>query len=277
MTARMDDLLLMAYVDGEVDAATAREIEATIAADADVAARVRALRDTGAFARSAYADVLHEETPRRLIATVTRFSPAAAIPVVGRIIELRPRRVARVLAWAAAAVLAALVIGSGGLMLTGTLSPPSGLQLASSDRWLDHVAGFYEVYAKTKIEEERLLVDFDATDLPELNRWFGARLGRPLQVPDLSAKGFHIQGGRLLIIGGKPAAQFLYYAESGDLVGLVVAFSDESNHKARQDRRKDLNIVHWRKAGYAYALVGKLEMPKLQGLADDAWQALDTI
>jgi anti-sigma factor RsiW len=273
---RIDDLLLMAYVDGEIDAATAREVERAIVADPAIAARARLLRDTAAYSRAAFAEVLHEEIPERLMAALGPAVPAA------RVDPSPPSALVRSLSWrgmgwALAAAIALFVVGSGGLVFTGVVEPPTGLQLASGDRWLDHVAGFYDEFAKTKIEEERLLVDFHAEDVAELERWFGARLGRPLSVPDLTAKGFHLQGGRLLIIGGKPAAQFLYYSDTGDLVGLVIAINEIGDRQARHDTRRNLNIVHWRKAGYAYALVGKIGPQRLQGLADDAWHALDTI
>ena len=61
------------------------------------------------------------------------------------------------------------------------------------------------------------------------------------------------------------------------LVGLVIAINEGSDLQARHDRRKESNIVHWRKGGYAYALVGKIDPQTLQSLADDAWHALDTI
>lgn len=269
--ARIDDMLLMAYVDGEVDAATAREVETALATDPSMAPRLAAFRGSAAVARAAFADVMHEEPPERLMRALGGTTAQSSV------VPFRPRQARRMVGWAMAAGVATLVLGSGGLIYTGQIAPPEGLQFASSDRWLDHVAGFYEVYAKTKVEEERLLVDFNADDIPELGNWFGARLGRSLAVPDLSAKGFQIQGGRLLIISGKPAAQFLYYSESGDLVGLVIAIHEGSDQKARHDRRKESNIVHWRKGGYAYALVGKIDPQTLQGLADDAWHALDTI
>ncbi|HJS30439.1 MAG TPA: anti-sigma factor [Alphaproteobacteria bacterium] len=269
--ARIDDMLLMAYVDGEVDAATAREVETALAGDPSMAPRLAAFRGSAAAARAAFADAMHEDPPDRLIGAL------GGATTGGLIVPFQPHRARRLVGWAMAAGVAALVLGSGGLIYTGQITPPDGLQFASSDRWLDHVAAFYEVYAQTKIEEERLLVDFNADDIPELGKWFGARLGRSLAVPDLSARGFQIQGGRLLIISGKPAAQFLYYSESGDLVGLVIAIHEGGDQKARHDRRKGSNIVHWRKGGYAYALVGKIDPQTLQGLADDAWHALDTI
>ncbi|MGQ0662384.1 MAG: anti-sigma factor family protein [Pseudomonadota bacterium] len=273
-----DDILLMAYVDGEVDAATAREIEAAIAADPALGARARAMRDASAYARAALADVLHEQVPHRLLAAVAtgaRPGPSAA-PIV-RLTLRRPT--ARVLAWAMAASLAALAIGVGGFYETGKLqtSAPEGLHAASSNRWLDHVAGFYNVFADKLDKDDRLLVDFNADAIPELEKWFSARLKRKLSVPDLSANGFTTQGGRLLIINGRPAAQFLYYGDGGALLGLVIAFTDDADQIAQQESRAGVNIVHWRKDGYAYALVGKLDLAKLQAIADLTYPDLSAI
>lgn len=287
---RIDDVMLMAYVDGEIDTATAREIERSLAADPALAARTRALRESATLARSAFAGALHEPVPEHLTAVFNRAAAAAlqstavraaAQPAVAEnanVVPLRrtPRSTRQVVGWAVAASVAIAAVGLGGLYTTGRLTPPAGLQFASGDRWLDHVAGFYDVYSSTLSREERQLVDFNAADIPELEKWFGARLQRKLVVPDLSSKGWTIQGGRLLVIEGRPAAQFIYN-NGGELIGLVIAFTESRDASAAVAQRKDVNIVHWRKAGYAYAFVGHLDPANLRELADQAWRDLDTI
>jgi anti-sigma factor RsiW len=270
-TTRVDDVMLMAYVDGEVDSATARQIEHAIAADPSLSARARMFRDSAAMMRGAYADALHEKVPDRLISALS--------PLSGRknVVALQARRPARqIVGWAMAASLAALVVGAGSTYwYVGTAREmPSSLQLASGERWLDHVSGFYDVYDAALKKEDRLLVDFKADDIPELTNWFSARLNRPLSVPDLSAQGFRPQGGRLLIINGKPAAQFLYQSDAGELVGLAIATSGETYQPARTARRHNVNIVHWRNNGFAYAFMGTIELPRLEKLADKAWRDL---
>lgn len=278
--SRVDDVMLMAYVDGEVDAATAREIEASMAVDPTLAARAQRLRDSASMTRAAFADVLHEPVPDRLIAALGG-APKEAAPGSASVMKFTrptsaaPRRA--VWGWAIAASLAALVVGysAGEYKHLLTPTPADGIQLTSSDRWLDHVAGFYNVYASSLATKDKLLVDFNAEDVPELEKWFGAKLNRKLAVPDLSARGLAAQGGRLLIIGGKPAAQFLYYADTGELVGLVIAFSDAPYQPALTDQRGNVNIVHWRNNGWAYAMVGTSPPERLQELADRVWKDLD--
>lgn len=292
--SRVDDVMLMAYVDGEVDAGTAREIEASLAADPALAARAQRLRDSAAMTRAAYADVLHEPVPDRLIAALggapsSSGAPqkhAHAMPASPTVVPFaKPERAAggavprrMVASWALAAGLAALVIGYGAGQYNSLRAPSAedGIQItASSERWLDHVAGFYNVYASSLATKDRLLVDFNAEDVPELEKWFGAKLNRKLAVPDLSGRGLTAQGGRLLIINGKPAAQFLYYSDNGELVGLVIAFTDAPYQPAHTDKRGNVNIVHWRNNGYAYAFAGTSPPERLQELADRVWRELE--
>ena len=281
---RIDDVMLMAYVDGEVDAGTAREIEGAIAADPGVAARVRALRATAGLARGAYAGVLHEPVPERLLAALQ--APAASAAAGGTVVALRPRAPRPASAWrtaawaAAAAVLAVAVFAAGnrtGFVRLGAPSPSAQLASADTDRWLDNLAAFLREYDGTLQKEQRLLVDFGAEHISELETWFSARLNRRISVPDLSQFGFQPQGGRLLIIGGKPAAQFLYAGEGNTLVGLVVALTDQPQRSGRLDARDDVNIVHWRENGYAYAFVGKIDGQRLWRMADVTWSALKPI
>jgi anti-sigma factor RsiW len=275
---RVDDVMLMAYVDGEVDATSAREIERAIASDPAIAARARAFRDSATLTRAAYADALHEPVPDRLIAALGAVGAPAAAATNVVALPRKSRTTRQIVGWAMAASLAALVVGYGGIYYgKQSVRLPDGMQVVSVDRWLDNVVEYYNVYAKNLSEKDRLLVDFNAENIPELENWFGQRLNRKLAVPDLSAFGLAPQGGRFVIISGKPAAQFVYYSESGELVTLVIAFNDAPQMYGQFATRGDVNIVHWRKAGYAYALVGKLEMEKLHKIADSAWHALDTI
>jgi len=279
--SRIDETMLMAYADGEVDAATARDIEAAIAGDPAVAARLGAMRETGSLLRAAYAEALHEPVPQALLATVLGTAAAGAVAaqaapaagggagaaVIGIARRAAPFR--RVIPYALAASVAA------GAFVLGTLTVPpppaqssaGGIADASSDRWLDDVAGAYKVYARTLAQEDRLLVDFNAEDIPGLEKWFGTRLEREMHVPDLSAKGYAAQGGRVLVINGRTAAQFVYYSDKGELVSLVIVASSGENFDPRGAGRDEVNLIHWRTDGYAYAVVGTAEPRVLRDLA----------
>lgn len=282
---RVDDVMLMAYVDGEIDAATAREIEKAVAGDPGLALRVQHLRDSAMMARGAFAEVLHEPVPDRLIAALggptvraetaeTGTAPGATnvVPLPRRA-PWTPRRAA--LGWAAAASIAALAIGYGVGEMRPQTTELAGLQNASSQRWLDNVAAYYHVYQNSLQSKDKLLVDFTAADVPELEKWFGAKLNRKLEVPNLQSKGLTTQGGRLVIINDKPAAQFLYSSDKGELVELVIAFTDLPYQSEQIIRKGDVNIVSWRDNGYAYAFAGQMDPARLQAIADSVWRDLE--
>ena len=105
---------VMAFVDGEMDAAASAAFEAEMAADAALAAQVAAHRGLAWRLHGAYAPVLDEPAPLRL----TLAAQAANDP-------LTPRR--PWLPWAAMA--ASLVLGViGG---RATLAPPEGIAVGS--------------------------------------------------------------------------------------------------------------------------------------------------
>jgi anti-sigma factor RsiW len=268
----IDDETLMAWCDGELEPAAAARVAARVAREPKLAERARMFRRTAELARGALAPVIAEPVPARLIASIQ--APAKS----AKIVPFRARAPRKALGWAIAASVAFFaVLGAGGVF-TGRIAAPDGLQFASaSDRWLDNVAGFFEVYSTTQAREGRLLVDFGAEDLPELAAWFGAKLNRTLAVPDLTAQGFALQGGRMVVIGGRPAAQLLYVSGTGELVGLAIAFSSAGERSARAAKRGETDIVHWHRNGYGYAFAGRISAERLRALADRAWNDLESI
>lgn len=126
----IDDGRLMAYVDGELDAALAARVEAAIAADPALAERVERHRALRARLGDAYARVLDEPVPERLRAVLGTASTGAApqvsslhlAPTSSR--RTRPRWSAR--EWTAMA--ASLLLG---VLLARGLPLPQ--QEASSD------------------------------------------------------------------------------------------------------------------------------------------------
>jgi anti-sigma factor RsiW len=292
---RIDDVMLMAYVDGEVDASTAREIETAIHSDSTLARRVRMFRDSASMMRGAYTEVLHEPVPEHLLAAI-RSTPAATstLPPVAagggeNVVPMRPKAAAprasgwRTAAWSAAAAALAVAVFAAGNK-TGFVriaEPPASTQLVvagpDSERWVENLAGYFREYQGILEREKRLLVDFGAEHVGELEKWFSARLNRPLAVPDLSTFGYRPNGGRFVIVAGKPAAQLLYTGENNELVALVVAVTDLPGRSGRLDQRGDVNVVHWRENGYAYAFVGRSDWQKLWRMADATWAKLKPV
>lgn len=153
------DEVLMAYADGELDAAASAEVEAALAADPALAARVQEHRALRAQLQGAFDPVLDEGVPERLLAATK-----APVQAKGTIIDLDQVRQKRAVTptrhWSLpqwAAIAASLVIGlfigqralqgndpiamrNGELVATGTLADALTTHL-SSDAAGEHRIG----------------------------------------------------------------------------------------------------------------------------------------
>jgi len=115
----MNEERLMAYLDGELDAAERIEAEREIAADPALAERVRAQQALRARLRAAYAPVLDEPVPERLLAAARG---AEVIDLTAARQAREPRRRWHWPEWGAmaASVLAGVI---GGQLLLGANDP----------------------------------------------------------------------------------------------------------------------------------------------------------
>jgi hypothetical protein len=113
-----DEETLIAYADGELDAATRAAIEAAAASDPQLAQRIAQHRALRARLHAAFEPVLEERVPERLLATVRGTAAAAS---ADNVISLRPRPRWSWPQWGAMA--ASVVLG---VLLGALLLRPSG-------------------------------------------------------------------------------------------------------------------------------------------------------
>jgi hypothetical protein len=110
----ISDETLMAYADGELDAATRASVEAAMQDDPDIRQRVarhRALREQ---MQGAFSGVLSEAVPERLIAAARGQTAAPKSPVVDLSARVAARRKnLAVPLWQPAAIAASLMLGLG--------------------------------------------------------------------------------------------------------------------------------------------------------------------
>jgi len=129
----ISDETLMAYADGELDAATRASIEAAMQDDPDIARRVarhRALREA---MQGAFSGVLEEPVPERLIAAARgqNTAPKGAVVELTLAREAARRKTSLRSGWLPAAMAASLALGVGLGFLAwqgrgGLIQPGSG-------------------------------------------------------------------------------------------------------------------------------------------------------
>jgi anti-sigma factor RsiW len=287
------DEALVAYLDGELDGAERRHVEAWLEADPAVRDRLAALAQSVDLVRSAYADIVNEPVPPRLIAAASGAGGAAqAAPQEAEILVLkRQSRTAAALPYrrwqvglAAAAGLFGIVFGGAGTYFgMGLFNPVSSTAetrlaaVAANNSWLDNAAGYYKL---TVNAGDNMLIDVPATsDTSEALQKISQSLPQQVRLPDLKPWGLSFRGARLVVVDGRPAAQLVYVTDNKAIgpLTLVIGASKQPDIPRTFERRQDVNLLYWRHQGRAYALAGQSDIGWLWGIANDvAWQ-LDAI
>jgi anti-sigma factor RsiW len=226
------ETMLLAYVDGELDAAGVAEVEALVAADPQARRTVEMYRDTASLLRAACGEAVYAPGVARLL------PPPSPLHAWTR----------RRFAWAAAVFLTlGAAAGSGATWL--------GTQPSAMATLIDEIAEYHAIYSR----ESAHLAEVPAARAEELASWLGERLQRRLDIPDLAADGLRFAGGRMLVIDGEPVAQFMYTRAHGLPVAVCIARMEGAPRPLTMARRGALRVAAWRQDGYAYVVVG--EMP----------------
>lgn len=162
--------------------------------------------------------------------------------------------------------------------------PPMGgtvlSQTPMGHEFIHQAALAHAVYAP----EVRHPVEVAAAQQDHLVQWLSKRLGKPLKIPNLSAQGFELVGGRLLPGDQGARAQFMFQNASGERVTLYLGAVDArttttqgvSNQETAFRFSSDDAVpgFYWIDRGWGYALSGTLPRQGLLTLAEAVYPQL---
>ncbi len=244
----VSDMDLHAYVDGELDAAQARDVEARMAADPEAAVRIAAYRQQNQALKALFDPVLAEPLPRRL-----------ALPAAGRR-ALHGR-------WAAAAAVL-LVIGAAAGWQTGRATRPATVTPAV----VHQAVVAHAVFTPQKLHP----VEVKGDEETHLVAWLSKVLGTQLRAPRLADVGYSLVGGRLLSAKDGPAAQFMYEDKDGDRMTLYVVTDAKQTGKTafRFAEEKGVAVFYWIDGPLGYALAARTSRKELLKVADVVYNQL---
>ncbi|KKB07546.1 anti-sigma factor family protein [Devosia chinhatensis] len=235
--------LLMAYVDGQLDAGARAALEADPVAMAEIAA-----------------------LQRQSDAIRTLYAPAGAEPVP---VRLDPHRLAahqarRTRAALGRAAMFVAVLGLG--IAAGWWLRPASHAPELYDRLIANAVSAHTVY----VAENRHAVEVAGDDSAHLSSWLSNRLATTLAMPDLSADGFTFLGGRLLpapeIAGGR-AAQLMYEDGSGARLTLYITPSSGIDGPSYEAVDFGLDTaLYWADDTFTCTLVGPQPVDRLEAL-----------
>jgi anti-sigma factor RsiW len=250
MTCDEADNLIHPLIDGELDAAHARDVEAHVAGCARCAASLadyRAMRRHLAAADLAYA--APEHLRRRIVARLP--APQA---------ERSRRALLKGFAFGAAASAAA---ASGVVFMV--------LRSQKDDRLFGEV-----VSAHLRSLQGERLIEVASTDRHTVKPWFNGRLDLAPPVVDLTAQGFTLLGGRLDYLDGQAVAAIVYRRRI-HVINLFVARAEGAlARNATTETLHGFHIRRWSEQGFNLWAASDINSDELQEFEQRFKDALRT-
>lgn len=256
---------LHALIDGQLSAAERQALQARLAHDAQGLATLQAWRAQREALRALHDDLLQEPLPAALQAAARQATQAR-------------RQIDQWQRWGGMAAGVLLAFGMGWLA-HGQWQTQTGPLLAQqgSREFVHQAALAHAVYSP----EVRHPVEVGAAQQEHLVQWLSKRLGKPLKVPNLSAQGFDLVGGRLLPGDAGARAQFMYQNAGGERItlylGAVPARPADARNRDTAFRYAPEGPVpgfYWVDQGFGYALSGNIRREGLLLLAQAVHQQL---
>jgi len=135
------------------------------------------------------------------------------------------------------------------------------------------------------LPEKRHPVEVAAAEQEHLVQWLSKRVGKPLKVPNLSAQGYELVGGRLLPGDNGARAQFMFQNLQGQRITLYLGLVEKSpqgadlretrfHYEAGGASGEGPASFYWFDQGFGYALSGQLSRGDLMALADTVFAQL---
>jgi len=242
---------LHAYADRQLPPERAGAVEAALAGDPALAARVAEIRARSAALRDALDPVLAERIPDRLLdAARPPQSPAARAALVRR--------------WRLPALAAAATLVLG--VAVGWFGRDAMIERAGTPTTFARQAAFaHALYAA----DARRPVEVWAAEEKSLVTWLTKRLGFQVMAPDLNSVGYALVGGRLVAGNEQPTALFMY--ENADKQRLTLQVRkqgpDVGEAAFRYAVENGVGVFYWIDDRCGYALSGNIDRTQLLAVA----------
>lgn len=275
---KMDDILLMAYVDGELTLHEREEVEKAIRFSADVAERVALLEASVLPYRRAFQQQAVPPVPESLTRKIAELAQAhatsaAAAPVgdnhrmaapesqpkthAGPSAPVRSKLRATVpwlaVAFVAGAFCCGAVLRFAPDAARGGFAQPIA-QMASqtgASPWVMAAANYQRLYTRDTVAFDSSNMATAAHIVDNIRRVDGV----PIRVPDLRSVGLTFKRIQRLRFNNKPLVQIVYLPEKGLPVALCVMKDEKLDSALAQQQVDSMDVVSWRHAKLSYALI----------------------
>ncbi|HLS56865.1 MAG TPA: anti-sigma factor [Zeimonas sp.] len=254
MTADRNDM--HEWADGRLEGERLRRFEARLDEDPALRAEAHSWRRQANALRELGGATLDEPVPQRLIDAARGHRFGGVAPRV----------------WLAAATLAAVAFSVGWLSHAQREAADSRVARAVPPAFVRDAVAAHVVYTP----EVRHPVEVAAAQHDHLVQWLSKRLGAPLTVPSLDARGWSLVGGRLLPGADGARAQFMYQDASGARLTLYVADAgaQAGDTAFRFDSDGRIAAFYWVDGRFGYTLSAQTDRTTLLALAEEVYRQL---
>jgi hypothetical protein len=239
----IDDEMLMAYADGELDASDRQAVEEALTADVQLRERLQTQRHLRVTLTSYYGPVASEQVPERLLALLGAERPPSDVSSLADArAKRRPLRTQSWFNWGGA-VAASLAVGFfGGQMLRdqGPVGTRDGMLVAEGK--LAKALETQLASAQTGAGDTRIRLTF-ADHEGHICRTFEAR--------DLSGLACRRDGGWNLITTAAPSRQATEYRQAGSMAVIQAAQQIMASEPLDAEEEKAAMEAGWRIAAPA--------------------------
>jgi anti-sigma factor RsiW len=261
---RVDEDDLHALVDGRLSPERAAAVREQLQSDAEAQATFNAW--------AAQRDMIDRTFAKQEF----RDAPASLLAAAQRAQSLRDSAAS----WTKWAGMAASVVLAFGLGWVGNAEYAARFNAPSPVQQFMRQAAFAHVVYQPEVRHP---VEVTAAQQDHLVQWLSKRLGHPLKVPDLRAKGFELLGGRLLPGENGARAQFMYQNAAGQRLTLYLGAVKDGT-KARINTQETafrffddgpVPGFYWVDQGFGCAISAPLPRAQLLEIARAAYEQVD--
>jgi anti-sigma factor RsiW len=247
MTPETARMLLHAYIDGEIDAASTMELESQIEASPALRQEMERL---SALHHVVQTRATRFNAPSRLSKSLRTALPRAQTDSIPSGVPSWWRR----LAIGATAAAAALLLWSLGSTFLG--------------REPHRVVIEEVVSAHIRSLMADHLTDFASAERHSVKPWLSNRLDFAPPVHEFASEGFVLLGARLDYIGGNPAAAIVYRYRQHIINVFVWPAPIRSDGSIELSTHRGYNVMHFESHGMSYGIVSDLNREDLHQLAN---------
>jgi anti-sigma factor RsiW len=246
MNCEDTQVLLSAYVDGELDLVRSLEIEKHIET---CPACARTVQNQQTLGTALQAGSLYHRPPQHLEERVRAAMRS----------QTRTKRVNwPILAVAASLLLAGVFVDR----MVRFASRPAPQTLVAQEVLDSHLRSLMPGH----------LADVQSSDRHTVKPWFSGKLDFSPPVADFAAEGFSLTGGRLDSVNGRTVAVLVYQRHQHLINAYVWPSPNSANSSVTATTLQGYNILHWTHAGLEWWLASDLNTQELEGLANQLIQ-----